>query len=56
MFGSMLADKLILALLLVAFVVGAFAGPSIWLTVLFGLLAAVQAVGVVADITNIWRK
>ena len=55
MFGSERTEVLVLAVLVGAFVLCVVASLSIWLTVFFGLLAGLQAVGTVEDATTVWR-
>ena len=55
MFGNERTEKLALTLLAAAFLVCVLVSLSVWLTVFFGLLAVLQAVGMVEDMTSPWR-
>ncbi|WP_020109145.1 hypothetical protein [Nocardia sp. 348MFTsu5.1] len=55
MFGNERTEKLALTFLALAFLLCVLVSLSVWLTVFFGLLAVLQAVGVVEDMTSPWR-
>ncbi|HEY9311581.1 hypothetical protein [Williamsia sp.] len=56
MFGNEYSEKAVLILLVVVFLVCVAFTVSIWLIVFFGLLAELQAIGVLCDMTTAWRE